>query len=297
MAKTAKDFKAGYAAIIGLPNAGKSTLLNALLDIKLSITSAKPQTTRRRILGILNKEKYQVIFIDTPGILKPKYELQKKMMQQVQSALEDADLLLLIVDATHSKHPVDLDLHKINPEHKPTILLLNKIDLLEKKKLLNQMDLYQRFYPFQVLIPISALQADGLDRVEMEIVRLLPQSPAYYPADILSEQPERLFVAEIIREKIFDKFQEEIPYASTVIIEDFKERTKGKDYIYAVIFVERKSQKGIIIGQSGEALRSIGASARQEIEELLKRKIYLELRVKVSANWRRDTNKLKSLGY
>ena len=292
-----QNFKSGYVAIIGLPNAGKSTLLNALLNIKLSIISAKPQTTRRKVLGILNKADYQVIFIDTPGILKPKYKLHTRMMEQVHAALEDADLLVLIVDVTDKKHPVEIDLPAMNPGQKPVLLLLNKVDLINKQDLLPLMDLYKEFYSFDEIIPISALNRDGVEQVEKAIVQRLPHHPPFYPPDILSDQPERFFVAEIIREKIFERFFQEIPYSTEVVVEEFKERSSGKDYIYAIIYVERPLQKGIIIGKKGEALKKIGEAARKEIEAFLGRKVFLELRVKVNENWRYDERKLKRLGY
>ncbi len=292
-----EDFKSGYVAIIGLPNAGKSTLLNALLNIKLSIISSKPQTTRRRILGILNRENFQAVFIDTPGILKPKYKLHTRMMEQVHAALDDADLLVLIVDVSEGKHPVDIDLESMNPKKKPVLLLLNKVDLIPKQDVLPLIDLYKTFYTFEEIIPISALQRDGMDRVEAAIVERLPKHPPFYPPDILSDQPERFFVAEIIREKIFERFYQEIPYSTEVVVEEFKERSSGKDYIYAIIYVERSSQKGIIIGKKGEALKKIGEAARKEIEEFLGRKVFLELLVKVNENWRYDERKLKRLGY
>lgn len=294
---TPADYRAGYAAIIGLPNAGKSTLMNALLNIKLSIISAKPQTTRRRVMGILNEEKLQVVFIDTPGILKPRYTLQKKMMEYVYSALKDADILIMIVDAAGKTHPVQIPIEQFNQSQKPVLLLLNKVDLLPKKQLLTIIDTYNKWYPFKSIIPISALKNDGIENIQKEIVTLLPYSPPYYPPDMLTDQPERFFVAEIIREKIFEKYHQEIPYSTEVTIEEFKEREGGKDYIYAVICVERKSQKGILIGKQGEALKRIGAAARRDIEELLGKKIYLELRVKVIENWRKNEIKLKRLGF
>lgn len=292
-----EDYRAGYAAIIGLPNAGKSTLMNALLDIKLSIVSAKPQTTRRRVLGILNKEKYQLIFIDTPGMLRPRYQLQKKMMDQVHSALSDADLLILIIDASDKNHPAEIDYKLLKDPRKPVILLLNKIDLIPKSNILTLIENYDKILSPQVIIPISALKEDGLDRIDEEIIPLIPLSPPYYPPDVITDQPERFFVAELIREKIFFKFQQEIPYSTEVTIEQFEERKKGKDYIYAVINVERKSQKGILIGKKGEALKAIGAAARKDIEAMLGREVFLELRVKVSENWRKNELKLRRMGY
>ncbi len=291
------EFRAGYAALIGLPNAGKSTLMNALLDIKLSIISPKPQTTRRRVLGILNKENLQVVFMDTPGILKPGYQLQQKMMEQVHRALDDADVLLLLVDVMDKAHPVRLNLREINSKDKPLLLILNKIDLMPKRELLKLIATYHNFYPFKEIIPVSALNADGIDQVQEALVKLLPFSPPYYPPDMLTDQPERFFIAEIIREKIFKRFFQEVPYSTEVVVEDFKERKKGKDYIYAVIMVERKTQKGILIGKGGEALKKIGGEARRDIQDLLGREVFLELRVKVNEDWRKKDFKLRRLGY
>lgn len=290
-------FRSGYITIIGLPNSGKSTLMNGLLDIKLSIISPKPQTTRRRVLGILNKPDCQAIFLDTPGILKPRYGLQEKMMRNLYDAIGDADLLLMIVDAVNRQHPVEIDLERLNRDGKPVILLLNKIDLLDKKDLLPLIDIYQNWYPFEAIIPISALERDGLDQVEQEILKFLPLHPPYYPQDILSEHPERFFVAEIIREHIFMKFQQEIPYATEVEIDQFREQSGRKDYISATIFVERRSQRGILIGNKGAAIKEISSSARKDIEEFLDRPVYLDLHVKVNENWRKDEQKLKRLGY
>lgn len=291
------DFKAGYAAIIGRPNSGKSTLLNAILNIKLSIISPRPQTTRRNVLGILNEDKLQVVFIDTPGLLKPRYELQKKMMEYVHSALQDADVFLIIVDVSEKSHPVDLPVDLSLLKNKPVLLILNKIDLLPKQDILPLMELYANWSRFQAIIPISALNQDGLTELKKELARQIPFSPPYYPPDILSDQPERFFVAEIIREKIFYLFQEEIPYSTEVVVEEFKERSNKLDYIYAVIYVERSSQKGILIGKQGQALKKIGTQARKDIEKFLGRRVFLELRVKVDENWRKSGAKLKRMGY
>ncbi len=297
MKENSQPFRAGYVAIIGRPNAGKSTLLNSLLNTKLSAISPRPQTTRRRVLGILNEEQMQIIFLDTPGLLKPRYQLQEKMMLHVRMALQDADILLFIVDVTEKQHPIELNINKEAFENKPMILALNKIDLIHKGDVLPLIDTYKNFLPFQAIIPISALQHDGLEELKKELYRYLPVSPPYYSQDMLSDQPERFFVAEIIRERIFHLFHEEIPYSTEVVVEEFKERPSGKDYIYAVIYVERASQKGIIIGKKGEALKKIGAQARKEIETFLGREVYLELHVKVNENWRKNDKKLKQLGY
>jgi len=297
MEELPENYRSGYVAIIGFPNAGKSTLLNALLNIKLSIISKKPQTTRRRVLGILNRDIYQIVFVDTPGILRPRYALQKKMMEYVRSALSDADLILLIVDAAAKRHPVDLDLKHLNPSKKPLILLLNKIDLMSKGEVLPLIETYKDFYPFETIIPISALQADGIDRLEKEMVERLPLGYPFYPPDVITDHPERFFVAEFIREKIFERFYQEIPYSTEVEIEIFEERQNRPDYILATIYVERKSQKGMLIGKGGEAIKSIGTAARKEIEEFLGRRVFLELRVKVNEDWRRNEIKLRRLGF
>jgi GTP-binding protein Era len=295
--KIPKNYKSGYVSIIGLPNSGKSTLLNALLDIKLSIISARPQTTRKKVLGILSGEDYQVVFIDTPGIIKPKYKMQEKLMEYVEDATQDADILLFIVDVTTRKHPVEIDFKSLNPGKKPLICLLNKIDLIHKGDILPLISAYEKAYEFKTIIPISATLQDGMNDLRRELVNLLPKGLPYYPPDLITDQPERFFVSEIIREKIFRYYKDEIPYSTEVMIEEFKERKNGKDYIYAVIYVERTSQKSIIIGKNGAALKSISTSARKDIEEFLGRKVYLEVRVKVLEKWRKNELKLKRFGY
>ncbi|RMF61721.1 MAG: GTPase Era, partial [Calditrichaeota bacterium] len=225
-----KDFRAGYVAVVGLPNVGKSTLLNQILHFKLSIVSPKPQTTRKNVLGILSDEKYQIVFIDTPGILQPKYNLQKYMLKQVKMAMEDADVLLYVVDVTDKRLDVDAVKEQLQGVEKPVVLALNKIDLIDRRTLLPMIESYKDIFPFQAIIPISALKNDGLDRVLDELIKCLPENPPYFPSDYLSNQQERFFVAEIIREKIFQRYGEEIPYATHVDIEEFKERPGGKDY-------------------------------------------------------------------
>jgi GTP-binding protein Era len=232
------NFKAGYAAILGKPNVGKSTLLNQVLDFDLSIVTPKPQTTRKKVIGILNSETFQVIFIDTPGIIEPRYSLQKIMMRYIRTAMEDADVLLYMVDASET-----------HPEDKPVILLINKIDLIQKDRILPLIETYKKIYPFKEIIPVSAIGKDGLDQTVQEVVRLLPQNPPYYPSDYVTDQHERFFVAEIIREKVFLRYGEEIPYSTHVDIEEFREREGRKDYIRATIYVEKNSQKGILIGR------------------------------------------------
>jgi GTP-binding protein Era len=295
--KIPQNYKSGYVSIIGLPNAGKSTLLNALLDIKLSIISARPQTTRKRVLGILSGSDYQVVFLDTPGIIKPKYKMQEKLMEYVDDATQDADILIFIVDSTSRKHPVEIDLKQFNPTGKPVICLLNKIDLIKKGEILTLINSYQKSYDFKTIIPISARRNDGIDEMRAELVKILPKGLPYYPPDLITDQPERFFVAEILREKIFQYYKEEIPYSTEVVVEEFKEREKGKDYIYSIIYVERASQKSIIIGKDGAALKAISTSARKDIEEFIGREVFLEVRVKVLEKWRKNELKLKRLGY
>ncbi len=268
-----------------------------MLDIRLAIISARPQTTRRNVLGILNEDNLQCIFIDTPGVVKPKYELHKKMIKQIENALGDADLLLMMVDCTQKKHPVDIDLKSLKTSAHRSILILNKIDLVEKSKILPLIELYQKWYKFDSIVPICATNKEGLDVLKQEIEKNLPLSPPFYDKEAITDQPERFFVSELIREQIFRSYHEEIPYSSEVMIKEFKERDKGKDYIEAIIFVERDSQKGILIGAKGAKLKQVGAKARNVIEQFLGRKIYLDLRVKVNPAWRRSESKLKQMGY
>jgi len=290
--------QAGYVSIVGRPNTGKSTLMNSLLNFKLSIVTAKPQTTRHRILGILTGEGYQIIFLDTPGLLDPQYKLQEFMLKAVHSAVDDADILLFMTEAQEDFFAKDAHvLEKIRPEKKPVLLAINKIDLIDKPMLLPLIEKYHASYPFTEIIPISAQKRDGLENLTAALVKYLPVGPAFYPEDMLTERPERFFVAEIIREKIFLKYGEEIPYSTTVHIEEFSEREQGKDYIRAVIYLERASQKGILIGKKGAALKEVGQSARAEMEAFLGRGVFLELYVSVKEKWRRDERFLKESGY
>jgi GTPase len=298
-----KDFskyKSGYVAIIGQPNVGKSTLMNNLIDVKLSITSPRPQTTRRRVMGILNDTDLQVVFLDTPGILDPKYNLQREMMNYVNLAISDADLLLYIIDGALDKFKFTDDIEKltkINPAKKPVVLAINKIDLISKSNLLPLMDTIKTKYSFEEMIPISAKTKDGLDQLVILFKKFIPYHPPYYDPEVLTDQPERFFVAELIREQIFYQFQKEIPYSVEVIISEFKERENAKSFISVEIFVERDSQKAIVIGKKGEALKKLSTNSRKEIEIFLNRKIYLEIIVKVKKNWRQNEVMLKQFGY
>ena len=293
-----REFRAGYVTIIGRPNCGKSTLMNSLLNFKLSIVTEKPQTTRHSILGILTGESHQIVFLDTPGLLDPKYKLQEVMLKTVHNAINDGDLILFMTEAQADFLADDMHFLKQGyHQDKPIILTINKIDLVEKSTLLPLIDLYQKSYSFVEIIPISALQRDGLDLLLDTIIPYLPINPPFYPDDMITERPERFFVSELIREKIFLKYGEEIPYSTTVHIEEFKEREQGKDYIRAAIYVERTSQKGILIGKRGAALKEVGKLARTEIEAFLGRPVFLELWVGVKEKWRQDKKFLKASGY
>ena len=297
-------FKAGYITILGSPNAGKSTLMNRLLDFKLSIISPKPQTTRKNILGILNRDGIQIIFTDTPGMLTPRYLLQEKMVKAIQRAIKDADALTLVLDGTQiskkDELPVKDQINMIlnnTVENKDIVVVINKIDLVDKQKLLPIIGSLSKIYHFHSIIPVSARTGDGVIRFLDVLKELIPEHPPYYDTEIITEHPERFLAAELIREQIFLQFQQEIPYGAEVQIESFYEREKGKDYIQAVIFVERSSHKGILIGEGGAALKKIGKNARMEIEKTLSRKIYLDLHVKVSEKWRKNEHQMNKFGY
>ncbi|MFA5805511.1 MAG: GTPase Era [Melioribacteraceae bacterium] len=296
------SIKSGFVSIIGKPNVGKSTLMNALVGERLSIITNKPQTTRKRILGISTAENYQIIFLDTPGILNPEYLLQERMLEYVIQSVKDSDVILVIIDVdsdpsgskTFSDERVKAVLKESSTKK---ILLLNKIDLSNQpdiEKLINQ---YSEKGNFEKVIPISAKEGFNLETVINAIVELLPEHPKYFPEDQITDENERFFVTEIIREKVFERYREEIPYSTEVLIEEFIERENAKDYVSAVIVVEKETQKPIILGAKGEAIKKLGQSARMEIEKFLQREVYLELRVKVREKWRSNPNMLKNFGY
>ncbi len=292
-------FKSGFAAIVGRPNAGKSTLLNAILGEKIVITSAKPQTTRNRIQGIHNVAGAQIVFIDTPGIHEAKSLLNRSLVESATNAIQGVDLILFMIDAS-ARHSVDdeIVLGLLKTVQVPVILVINKVDAVEKTKLLDLMERYSLLYSFREIVPVSALKNDGLKSLVALVSQYLPAGPAYFPDDILTDLPERFIVAEMIREQIFRLTHDEIPYSVAVEIESFKERPgNGLIAISAVIIVERDSQKGIIIGRRGDMLKRIGTAARLEVEKLLAEKVFLELFVKVSANWSENPKKLKEYGY
>ncbi len=292
-------FKTGYVAIVGEPNVGKSTLMNALLGIKLSIVTRKPQTTRQRVLGILNREDAQVIFLDTPGLIKPKYLLHEKMVGQAQMALAEADVILCLTEVSRKTDLPD-EVHKLVFERyaeKPILLIINKVDTIHKPDLLPLIEAFSKESAFKEIIPVSALKQDNLADLVTTVMKYLPEHPPFYPTDAVSEQPERFFVAEFVREKIFDLYRDEIPYSTAVEIIEFKEREQGKTFISADIVVEKDSQKGILIGKGGVALKKVGRLARNEIELFLGKHVFLELRVKVREGWRDKEGMLQRFGY
>lgn len=288
--------KAGFVNIIGNPNVGKSTLMNALTGEKLSIITSKAQTTRHRILGIVNGDDFQVIFSDTPGIIKPAYELQASMMDFVKSAFEDADVLIYMVEIGEKELKDEAFFNKINNSRIPVLLLLNKIDTSNQEALEEQVQYWKNKVPNAELLPISALQKFNIQIVFEKILQLLPESPAFYPKDQLTDKPERFFVNESIREKILLHYKKEIPYAVEVVTESFVE-DENIIRINSVIMVERETQKGIIIGHKGSALKRVGQEARKDLEKFFGKQIYIELFVKVNKNWRSNQNQLKRFGY
>jgi len=294
--------KAGYVTIIGKPNAGKSTLMNALLGQKISITTPKPQTTRKRILGILSEEDYQIVFLDTPGILDPAYLLQEKMVDEIDISLHDADIIILIIDIEadpegNAAIKDELVIKMLEQNKRPKILVLNKADRSTQDHMKEVIKKFEDGKNFAAVIPVSASLAYNLSSILNAIIENLPEGPKFYPDDIVSDENERFFVSEIIREKIFELYMEEVPYSCEVLIPDFKENEGRKDFVQAEIVVEKESQKGILIGKQGAAIKKLGQISRKSIEEFLGREVFLDLRVKVRSKWRSDEKMLKSFGY
>ncbi|NGZ90304.1 GTPase Era [Psychroflexus maritimus] len=288
--------KAGFINIVGNPNVGKSTLMNAFVGEELSIINAKAQTTRHRILGIVNGEDFQAIFSDTPGIIKPAYQLQDAMMDFVKSAFDDADVLIYLVEIGEKALKDENFLHKIKAAEMPVLLLLNKIDLANEGVLEEQVNYWQEQVPNAEIFAISATQKFGVPQVFKRIVELLPDSPAFYPKDQLTDKPERFFVNEAIREKILKHYKKEIPYSVEVDTESFEEEENIIN-IRSIIMTERESQKGILIGHKGKGLTRIGSEARRDLERFFGKKIFLDIYVKVEKNWRNDSRKLRQFGY
>lgn len=294
--------KAGYVSIIGLPNSGKSSIINCLLGEKISIVTAKPQTTRKKIIGILSHQDYQIIFLDTPGILKPTYLLHEKMLEHIEDSIENTDIIIFVYDVsnpTKLKEAEENEIIKkvIAAKKKPIILALNKIDLTTEDNTFRIVEYYQKQNVFNAVIPISAAVNFNIKSLLLKIIELLPTSQKLYPDDYISTESEKFFVSEIIREKIFELYEDEIPYSTEVMIIEFKERSKGKDLIRAEIIIERDSQKAIIIGQDGKAIKRLGIAARKAIEDFLQRNVFLDLHLKVKEKWRDNNKLLKSFGY
>jgi len=288
--------KAGFVNIIGNPNVGKSTLMNALMGEKLSIITHKAQTTRHRILGILNEEDYQIVFSDTPGIIKPAYKLQESMMNFVHSAFKDADVLIYLVEIGERALKDEAFFEKIKNTKIPLLLLVNKIDLSQQEEVEKQINHWKEQVPNAEILPISALNKFNMDKILERIIELLPVSPAYYDKDAITDKPKRFFVSESIREKILKHYKKEVPYSVEVEVEEFEDE-KDIIRIRAIIFVMRESQKGIIIGHKGAGIKRIGTEARKDLERFFDKKIFLETVVKVKKNWRNDDRQLKSFGY
>jgi GTP-binding protein Era len=288
--------KAGFVNIIGNPNVGKSTLMNAFVGEKLSIITSKAQTTRHRILGIVNGDDFQMVYSDTPGILKPNYKLQKAMMKFVDTAITDADVILYVTDVIEKFDKNKEYIQKVKKTHVPVILLINKIDLSNQQELETLVEQWKELLPETEVFPVSALNKFNIEPVFNRILELLPESPPYFSKDALTDKTERFFVQEIIREKIFLNYNKEVPYSVEVNIKEFKEDNKIIR-IRAVIYVTRDSQKGIIIGHQGKALKRVGTQARKDIEAFFEKKVFLETHVKVLKDWRDKDLNLKNFGY
>ena len=297
-----KPVKSGLVAIVGPPNAGKSTLMNKLLGQKISIVTPKPQTTRNRIAGILNREDCQIVFLDTPGLHKSRDPLNIEMVRVAMDSLMDVDIVIFLVDVSLplpekiKKEKQQEFLSYMEKIQCPAVMVLNKIDLVEREKLLPMIQTYSGLYPFRAVVPLSALEGDGTDSLLTEIVTLLPAGPRYFPEDIPTDASERFLCGEIIREKVFLLTGQEIPYSTAVLIDSFKEEKNRLVTIHASIVLEKNSQKGIVIGKGGKKLKAIGIAARKDIEVLLGEKVLLKLWVKVKKNWSQDGQFLKELG-
>ena len=293
------EFKSGFVSIVGAPNAGKSTLLNRILGEKISITSKKPQTTRNRILGVLHRPKAQIVFLDTPGVFEAKDNLNIRIVDAALSALGDSDIILGVVDVAHPDQNAERFLIKrLEKQTRPIVLALNKIDLIEKSSLLEIIAKWSKVQSFNAVVPISATGGIQIDELVAAMENILPNGPPYFPQDTLTDLTERFIAAEMIREQVFRLTGEEIPYATAVTVDTFKEKNKGQLVkIEATIHLERDSQKGIIIGKNGAKLKQIGMRSREQIEAMLKSKVYLKLFVRVQKNWRRDTKAIRRFGY
>ncbi len=290
-----KGFKAGFVSIIGKPNAGKSSLMNKLMGENLSIITAKAQTTRHRIMGILNGENFQVIYSDTPGILEPKYSLQEAMMTYVKVSLQDADVILLVVELEDKLEGSPLE--RFKKFTTPILLILNKIDLAKGNQLKERIEYWKKALPnASAILPVSAKTGENVSVILDEVIKRIPEHPAFFPQDEFTDRSERFFAAEFIREKIFLNYNEEIPYSCEVVITSFKDEPDILR-ISAEIYVERETQKGIVIGKMGSSLKKVGSEARVDMEAFFGKKVFLETRVKVADNWRKERNRLRQFGY
>jgi len=288
--------KAGFVNIIGSPNVGKSTLMNNLVGERLSIITSKAQTTRDRIMGIVNGDDFQIVYSDTPGVIIPGYKLHEQMMKSVNTAFDDADIILFMTDIFEQQVKVESVIEQLQKTKTPVLLLVNKIDLTDQEKAEPIINTWRERLPNATTIPLSALNKFNVNTVFDLILENLPESPPYFPKDQLTDKPERFFIAEILREKIFKYYKKEVPYSVAVIVESFKEEEKIVK-IRAEIIVERESQKGIIIGNKGKALKKVGTHARRDMEMFLNKKVFLETFVKVDKDWRKSERSLKNLGY
>ena len=291
------NYKSGFVAVIGRPNVGKSTLINKIIGQKIAITSDKPQTTRSRIQCVWTADDAQIIFLDTPGIHKPKFKLGEYMLKAAEGTLKEVDAIFFVIDATEKFGGGErYILERLNATTKPVILVVNKVDLIEREKILPIIADYCARRDFAAVVPISAIDGTNIDALLDEAKKFLPEGAQYYPADMVTDQPERLIVAELIREKILHATQDEVPHSIAVDVDEFTEREGGSIFIRATIYVERDSQKGILIGKHGAMLKHVGAAARPEIEMLLGTKVFLDLWVKVKRDWRNSIGALKSFG-
>ena len=293
-----KGFKSGFVAVVGRPNVGKSTLINALIDDKIVIVSDKAQTTRNRIVCVYTDEKKQIVFMDTPGIHKPKHKLGEFMVDQAVDSLREVEAVLFVVAANEKRGPGDnFVIEQLRKVNVPVFLIVNKIDTMEKQDLLEAIVSYENSYPFEAVVPISAKEKDNIEEVVNLLEKHLPEGPKYFPDDMITDQPERLIISDIVREKILLQTHDEIPHAIAVDVDEMKTREDGTTYVRATIYVERDSQKGIIIGKQGAMLKLIGKQARADIERLLATKVFLDVWVKVKKDWRNKSGMLSELGY
>ena len=293
-----KGFKSGFVAVVGRPNVGKSTLINALIDDKIVIVSDKAQTTRNRIVCVYTDEKKQIVFMDTPGIHKPKHKLGEFMVDQAVDSLREVEAVLFVVAANEKRGPGDnFVIEQLKKVNVPVFLIVNKIDTMEKQDLLEAIVSYENSYPFEAVVPISAKERDNIEEVVNLLEKHLPEGPKYFPDDMITDQPERLIISDIVREKILLQTHDEIPHAIAVDVDEMKTRDDGTTYVRATIYAERDSQKGIIIGKQGAMLKTIGRQARGDVERLLGTKVFLDLWVKVKKDWRNKSGMLSELGY